>query len=224
MATINLSEYKPLHINNAEELSIGIVFSDWNDFITHSLRDAALEILEKEGVKKENIQLFKVPGAFELSYASMQLCKTQKFDAVIAIGCVIRGETPHFDYVCSAVAQGIKDCNILTDTPTIFCVLTDDSKEQSIARSGGNLGNKGIEAAVTALQMINFKKLLQMKWTNDTSGGNVEDRRGKGNGGVIFGGGLGTLVIAAIVFFLGGNPSELLSSSLQQSTSKVQRE
>lgn len=160
MATINLSEYKPLHINNAEEFSIGIVFSDWNDVITHSLRDAALEILEKEGVKKENIKLFKVPGAFELSYAAMQLCKTQKFDAIIAIGCVIRGETPHFDYVCSAVAQGIKDCNILTDTPTIFCVLTDDNKEQSIARSGGNLGNKGVEAAVTALQMINLKTFI----------------------------------------------------------------
>lgn len=161
MATTNLSEYEPLHINNAEEFSIGIVFSEWNDFITHNLRDAAIEILAKEGVKRENIHLYKVPGAFELSYASIQLCKTNKYDAVIAIGCVIRGETPHFDYVCSAVAQGIKDCNILTETPTIFCVLTDDNKEQSIARSGGNLGNKGVEAAVTALQMINFKRAIK---------------------------------------------------------------
>lgn len=158
MATVNLSEYKPLNITNAEEFSIGIVFSEWNSFVTHNLRDAALEILEKEGVKKENVKVYKVPGAFELSYASMQLCKQQKYDAIIAIGSVIRGETPHFEYVCSAVAQGIKDCNILTDTPVIFCVLTDDNKEQSIARSGGDLGNKGVEAAVTALQMINFKK------------------------------------------------------------------
>lgn len=158
MATINLSEYKPLNITNAEEFSIGIVFSEWNSFVTHNLRDAALEILEKEGVKKENIKVYEVPGAFELSYASMQLCKQQKYDAIIAIGSVIRGETPHFEYVCSAVAQGIKDCNILTDTPVIFCVLTDDNKEQSIARSGGDLGNKGVEAAVTALQMIDFKK------------------------------------------------------------------
>jgi len=90
----------------------------------------------------------------------MQLCKEKKYDAVIAIGCVIRGETSHFDYVCSAVAQGIKDCNILTNVPTIFCLLTDDHKEQSIARSGGKLGNKGIEAAVTALQMIDFKRKL----------------------------------------------------------------
>lgn len=163
MATINLSDYKPLEITNAEEFSIGIVFSEWNDFVTHNLRDAALEILIKEGVKKENIKIFPVPGAFELSYATMQLCKEKKYDAVIAIGCVIRGETAHFDYVCSAVAQGLKDCNILTDTPAIFCVLTDDNKEQSIARSGGDLGNKGVEAAVTALQMISFKMNLNQK-------------------------------------------------------------
>lgn len=160
MATVNLSEYKPLNITNAEEFSIGIVFSEWNSFVTHNLRDAALEILEKEGVKKENIKVYEVPGAFELSYASMQLCKQQKYDAIIAIGSVIRGETPHFEYVCSAVAQGIKDCNILTDTPVVFCILTDDNKEQSIARSGGDLGNKGVEAAVTALQMIDFKKSI----------------------------------------------------------------
>ncbi|KQK27160.1 6,7-dimethyl-8-ribityllumazine synthase [Chryseobacterium aquaticum] len=166
MATVNLSDYKPLHINNAEDFSIGIVFSEWNDFVTYNLRDAALEILAKEGVKQENIKLFSVPGAFELNYASMQLCKERRFDAVIAIGCVIRGETPHFDFVCDAVAQGIKDCNILTDTPTIFCILTDDTKEQSIARSGGDLGNKGVEAAVTALSMINFKRNLSDKKGN----------------------------------------------------------
>ena len=166
MATVNLSDYKPLHINNAEDFSIGIVFSEWNDFVTYNLRNAALEILAKEGVKQENIKLFSVPGAFELNYASMQLCKERRFDAVIAIGCVIRGETPHFDFVCDAVAQGIKDCNILTDTPTIFCVLTDDTKEQSIARSGGDLGNKGVEAAVTALSMINFKRNLSDKKGN----------------------------------------------------------
>lgn len=163
MATVNLSDYKPLNITNADDFSIGIVFSEWNDFVTEPLKDGALETLIKEGVKKENISLFKVPGAFELNYAAMQLCKEKRFDAVIAIGCVIRGETPHFDYVCSAVAQGIKDCNILTDTPTIFCLLTDDNKEQSIARSGGALGNKGIEAAVTALQMIDFKRNLSVK-------------------------------------------------------------
>ncbi|MGC4129637.1 MAG: 6,7-dimethyl-8-ribityllumazine synthase [Bergeyella sp.] len=166
MATVNLSDYKPLNITDADDFTIGIVFSEWNDFVTHNLRDACIEILKKEGVKADNIKIFPVPGAFELSYGAMQLCKTAEYDAVIAIGCVIRGETPHFDYVCSAVAQGIKDCNVLTNVPTVFCVLTDDSKEQSIARSGGNLGNKGVEAAVTALQMINFKRNLTAKKNN----------------------------------------------------------
>ena len=163
MATVNLSNYKPLQLQDADSFRIGIVVSEWNDFVTHNLRDGALEVLKTEGVIDDNIKVFSVPGAFELNYASMQLCKERKFDAVIAIGCVIRGETPHFDYVCSAVAQGIKDCNILTDVPTIFCLLTDDNKEQSVARSGGNLGNKGVEAAVTALQMIDFKKKLTQK-------------------------------------------------------------
>lgn len=156
MATTNLSEYKPLNIPNADEYSIGIVVSEWNDFVTFNLRDGALDTLKAEGIKEENIYIYYVPGTFELSFASMKLCKSNRFAAVIAIGNVIRGETPHFDYVCSGVTQGIKDCNILTNTPTIFCVLTDDTKEQSIARSGGILGNKGVEAAATALRMIDF--------------------------------------------------------------------
>lgn len=156
MATTNLSDYKPLNISNADEYSIGIVVSEWNDFVTFNLRDGALDTLKAEGIKEENIYIYYVPGTFELSFASMKLCKSNRFAAVIAIGNVIRGETPHFDYVCSGVTQGIKDCNILTNTPTIFCVLTDDTKAQSIARSGGILGNKGVEAAATALRMIDF--------------------------------------------------------------------
>ncbi len=158
MATVNLSDYQPLEIQDAGSFRIGIVVSQWNSPITFNLRDAAFDILEKEGVDRKNISLYNVPGAFELSYATMQLCRNNDFDAVIAIGCVIRGETPHFDYVCSAVAQGIKDCNIQTETPAIFCVLTDDTQAQSEARSGGDLGNKGVEAAVTALQMIDFNR------------------------------------------------------------------
>ncbi|RRQ47174.1 6,7-dimethyl-8-ribityllumazine synthase [Chryseobacterium sp. SC28] len=158
MATVNLSDYKPLNISNADEYSIGIVVSEWNDFITHNLRDGALETLKAEGIREENIHIYYVPGAFELSFATMKLCRSGRFAAVIAIGNVIRGETPHFDYICSGVAQGIKDCNILTETPAIFCVLTDDNKEQSLERSGGRLGNKGVEAAITALKMIDFNK------------------------------------------------------------------
>lgn len=158
MATVNLSDYKPLELTNADEFTIGIVVAEWNDFVTFNLRDGALEVLKKEGVKEQNIKVYYVPGAFELSFATMQLCKSNRFDAVIAIGCVIRGETSHFDYVCSAVAQGIKDSNVQTEVPAIFCVLTDDNKEQSIDRSGGKLGNKGVEAGVTALKMIEFNK------------------------------------------------------------------
>ncbi|NAW51653.1 6,7-dimethyl-8-ribityllumazine synthase [Elizabethkingia argentiflava] len=161
MSTTDLSAYKPLDISNADDMIIGIVVSEWNNFVTHNLRDGAIDTLKKEGVKEENIHVFSVPGAFELSYASMQLAKTNRYDAVIVIGCVIRGETPHFDYVCSGVTQGVKDVNLLTDTPAIFCLLTDDNKEQSIARSGGALGNKGVEAAVTALHMSEFKKKIK---------------------------------------------------------------
>ena len=160
MATVSLSDYKPLQITDADDFTIGIVVSEWNDFVTFNLRDGVEEVLKKEGVKPENIRIYYVPGAFELSFAAMQLCKSSRFDAVIAIGCVIRGETSHFDYVCSGVTQGIKDYNTQTDVPAIFCVLTDDNKEQSIARSGGNLGNKGVEAGVTALKMIDFKRKL----------------------------------------------------------------
>jgi 6,7-dimethyl-8-ribityllumazine synthase len=158
MSTENYSNYTPLHLSHAPKFKVAIITSQWNDFITHPLAQAAYETLLAEGVLPENIQQMPVPGTFELSYASMRLCETKQYDAVIAIGCVIRGETAHFDFVCQAVAQGIKDCNILTQTPAIFCVLTDDTKQQSIDRSGGKLGNKGIEAAVTALQMADFKQ------------------------------------------------------------------
>ena len=160
MATVNLSDYSPLNLTNADEFHIGIVVSEWNDFVTFNLRDGAIDVLRKEGVKESNIKVYYVPGAFELSFATMKLCKSGRFDAVIAVGCVIRGETSHFDYVCSGVAQGIKDCNVLTNTPAVFCVLTDDKKGQSMARSGGNLGNKGIEAGIVALKMISFNKSI----------------------------------------------------------------
>lgn len=160
MATVNLSDYKSLNISNTDDFSIGIVVSEWNDFVTLNLKEGAYQTLLKEGVKDENIHIFYVPGTFELSYASMQLCQSGHYDAVIAIGCVIRGETSHFDYVCQGATNGITECNLRTETPAIFCVLTDDKKEQSIARSGGVLGNKGIEAAVTALKMIEFRKKI----------------------------------------------------------------
>lgn len=160
MSSVNLSEYTPLQLPFAKDLRIGIVVAEWNYHITHSLKQACIDVLEKESVNPKSIDIWNVPGAFELTYATRRLCEKQIYDAVIAIGCVIRGETPHFDYICSAVAHGIKDCNLNHKTPAVFCVLTDDTEEQSKARSGGSLGNKGVEAAVTSLKMIDFEKQL----------------------------------------------------------------
>ena len=156
----NLSVYDKTTLPNAEAFRFGIVVSQWNNHITHGLQKGAIDALLDLGAKEENITNFDVPGSFELIYGANQLCKTQKFDAVIVIGCVIRGETAHFDYVCQGVTQGIKDLNAQQDIPVIFCVLTDENEQQSIDRSGGKHGNKGTEAGVTAVIMADFKKKL----------------------------------------------------------------
>jgi 6,7-dimethyl-8-ribityllumazine synthase len=148
----NLSNYDKNNLPSAEPYTFGIVVSDWNNHITHALRDGAIETLKDLGAIEENILVINVPGSFELVYGSKIMCENY-VDAVIAIGSVIRGETAHFDYVCQGVTHGIKDLNLTYDVPVIFCVLTDDNEEQSIARSGGKHGNKGIEAAVAAVQM-----------------------------------------------------------------------
>jgi 6,7-dimethyl-8-ribityllumazine synthase len=153
MATTNLSNYNKTNIPNANKFRFGIVVSEWNPEITENLFKGAKKTLELHGVISSNIKRVNVPGSFELIYGCKQLIKTKNFDAVIAIGNVIQGETKHFDFVCSGVAQGIKDLNILYDTPTIFCVLTDNTKQQSIDRSGGKHGNKGVECAIAAIKM-----------------------------------------------------------------------
>lgn len=153
MATTNLSNYNKTNIPNAKKFRFGIVVSEWNPEITENLFKGAKKTLELHGVISSNIKRVNVPGSFELIYGCKQLVKTKNFDAVIAIGNVIQGETKHFDFVCSGVAQGIKDLNILYDTPTIFCVLTDNTKQQSIDRSGGKHGNKGVECAIAAIKM-----------------------------------------------------------------------
>lgn len=139
------------------KLRVAVVVSQWNEEITHGLRDGAIQTLQDNGVKADRITCVNVPGSFELTYGANQLLKSERYHAVIAIGSVIRGETAHFDYVCSGVTQGIKDLNIKYDQPTIFCVLTDDTRQQSIDRSGGKLGNKGSEAAIAAIEMALFK-------------------------------------------------------------------
>lgn len=157
-ANKNLSEYDKTTIPNAKNFRFGIVVSEWNDTITEGLYKGAYEALIDCGALDENIFRWDVPGSFELIYGSKKM-QEHHVNAVIAIGCVIQGETKHFDFVCEGVTQGIKDLNVLHDTPVIFCLLTDNTIEQSIARSGGEHGNKGTEAAIAAIKMAELRKL-----------------------------------------------------------------
>ena len=148
----NLSNYDKNTIPNAKDFRFGIVVSEWNNTITDNLHKGALDTLIEHGALAENITSWYVPGSYELIYGSKKMQEHQ-VDAVIAIGCVVQGETKHFDFVCEAVSHGIKDLNVINDTPVIFCVLTDNVMQQSIDRSGGKHGNKGVEAAIAAIKM-----------------------------------------------------------------------
>lgn len=149
----NLSAYDKTTLPNAKPLRFGIVVSEWNSTITEALYQGAYNALLDCGALPENVVRWNVPGSFELAFGCKKMLTTQSVDAVIAIGSIIRGETSHFDYVCSATAQGIKDLNVIYNTPVIFCVLTDDTLQQAQDRSGGKHGNKGTEAAIAAIAM-----------------------------------------------------------------------
>ncbi|UJH67896.1 6,7-dimethyl-8-ribityllumazine synthase [Allomuricauda sp. SCSIO 65647] len=149
----NLSSYNKDELHDASELRIGLVVSEWNGEITEALYQGARETLIDCGVLEINIIRWNVPGSFELTFGCKKMLRSQQVDAIIAIGSVIRGETSHFDFVCQGVSQGIKDLNVQFDKPTIFCVLTDDTEQQAIDRSGGKHGNKGAEAAIAAIKM-----------------------------------------------------------------------
>ena len=155
-ANKNLSVYDKSTIPNAKHLWFGIVVSEWNTEITEGLYSGALEALLDCGAQSENIIRWNVPGSFELTFGCKKIIADTNVDVVIAIGSVIQGETKHFDFVCSATAQGIKDLNVLLDTPVIFCVLTDNTLLQSQERSGGKHGNKGTEAAIAAIKMASL--------------------------------------------------------------------
>ena len=161
MATTNLSYYDKATIPNANSFRFGMVVSEWNPTITKNLEKGAIDTLIDCGATKENIISWEVPGSFELVFGCKKMIESQKVDAVIAIGNVIQGDTKHFDFVCEGVTQGIVDLNMNYDVPVIFCVLTDSTKQQSIDRSGGKLGNKGIECAVAAIKMAALKKRTQ---------------------------------------------------------------
>ncbi len=160
MATVNknLSQYDKNTIPNTKGFRFGIVVSEWNENITGGMYKGAIEALLENGVQKEDIISWDVPGSFELIYGCKRMIETQNVDAVIAIGSVIQGETKHFDFVCEAVSQGIKDLNVLTDVPVVFCVLTDNNLQQAIDRSGGIHGNKGTEAAIVAIKMAYIRQ------------------------------------------------------------------
>ncbi|NMH88596.1 6,7-dimethyl-8-ribityllumazine synthase [Flavivirga algicola] len=153
----NLSDYDKTTIPNASKFRFGIVVSEWNDTITEGLYDGAYNTLVENGVQPNNIIRWNVPGSYELIYGCKKM-QEQMVNAVIAVGSVIQGETKHFDFVCEAVSQGIKDLNVTRETPVIFCVLTDNNMQQAVERSGGKHGNKGTEAAVAAIKMAELRE------------------------------------------------------------------
>ncbi len=153
MSTSNLSVYDPESVPDAGKMRFGIVVSDWNSQVTWSLLNGAVSTLKKHGAAKKNIIIKHVPGTFELTLGAQFLAEYDDLDAVICIGCVIQGDTPHFTYICQGVTQGITQLNLEYNIPFIFGVLTTNTLEQAVDRAGGKLGNKGDEAAVTAIKM-----------------------------------------------------------------------
>ncbi|MDU5410352.1 6,7-dimethyl-8-ribityllumazine synthase [Staphylococcus haemolyticus] len=140
------------------DLKVAIVVTRFNDFITNRLLDGAKDTLVRHGVEDSNIDVAYVPGAFEIPLVSKKLAQKGEYDAVITLGCVIRGATSHYDYVCNEVAKGVSKANDVSDIPVIFGVLTTESIEQAVERAGTKAGNKGAEAAVSAIEMANLLK------------------------------------------------------------------
>jgi 6,7-dimethyl-8-ribityllumazine synthase len=157
----NLSDYNPDDIPSGEGLRVGIVLSEWNHEITNALLEGAVSTLLKHGVKEEHINIEYVPGSFELPLGAQLITDSRNPDAVICLGCVIQGETRHFDFICQGVTQGITDLNLRYSRPFVFGLLTTDTLQQAKDRSGGKHGNKGDEAAITALKMTDLKQKLR---------------------------------------------------------------
>lgn len=162
MKKTNLSDYNPAEVPAGNEYAVGVVVAEWNREITDALAQGALDTLREHGVKEENIRLVHVPGSFELTTGADLMLKNDKgLDAVICIGCVIQGETRHFDFICEAVSQGITNVALKHEKPVIFSLLTTNNMQQALDRAGGRHGNKGVEGAVTALKMIKMQKELE---------------------------------------------------------------
>ena len=157
----NLSVTEGSEIPSAKDFKFGVVYSEWNYEVTNALKEGAVKTLLANGAKEENILIKTVPGSFELTLGAQYLAEFTEVDAIICLGCVIQGETRHFDFICDAVAKGITDLNIKYNQPFIFGVLTPGSKQQAIDRAGGKHGNKGDEAAATAIKMLALKAKLK---------------------------------------------------------------
>ena len=157
----NLSNFEGSDVPNAAGMKFGIVWAEWNHTITHALMKGAYDTLIINGAKPENIITKTVPGAFELTLGAQYLAELSQVDAIICIGCVIQGDTKHFDFICDAVAKGITNLNIKFSMPFIFGVLTVNTQEQAQDRTGGKHGNKGDEAAVTAIKMLDLKNSFE---------------------------------------------------------------
>ena len=157
--TTDLSKYDASQLPSADVLErqrYAIVVADWNSEITYAMAQGALDTFVKHGVPEDNIDIIHVPGAVELTFGAARITKEERVNAVIVIGCVIQGDTPHFDYVCQSVTQGVAMLNAQGKVPVIFSVLTTLNKQQALDRCGGKLGNKGIEGAYTAIRMANL--------------------------------------------------------------------
>jgi len=157
----NLSQYDSSKMPDGKDFKLGIVVAEWNPDITNPLCNGACQTLLKNGVKEENIVISYVPGTFELTLGAQLMAENNAFDAIIVLGCVIQGETRHFDFICQGVTHGITDLNMKYNMPFIFGVLTTDNQQQASDRAGGKHGNKGDEAAYTALKMIDLQRKLK---------------------------------------------------------------
>jgi len=154
----NLSDYNPETVPSAKEMRFAIVVSEWNTDVTFALLQGTHDTLIKHGANQNHIKVDFVPGSFELTAGARMAVETGTFDAVICLGCVIKGETPHFDYICQGVTAGITQLNVKYDIPFIFGVLTTEDLQQALDRAGGKSGNKGDEAAVTAIKMVALRR------------------------------------------------------------------
>ncbi len=159
----NLSDFSHIEISSARTLRFAILKAQWHANITNALQKGAYESLKEHGALDEDIINISVPGSYELISAANMLLESEQVDAIICLGCVIQGETPHFDFICDAVANGLSNVSIKHNKPIIFGVLTTHTLQQAFDRSGGAHGNKGEEAAIAAIQMANLQRELTMK-------------------------------------------------------------